>query len=747
MTGTLFSYSGANILTDNIFYGATQAEWDCAVALFGDTVLPSVCNPNIPVSPNSAIASALKIPSCISKNGQAYGIGAWTTHKSTPAMVKEWSENSNLGICAVTRDIQAIDLDCATPELTLFAADYFSINIAQDIPLRVGKAGRGTIFLRVESPEPLAKSKITLRNSGGIIEFLGARQQTLLFGMHSSGVRYFWPYGNPTSVPTISLKEFNSLWQDLATHLGSSEALTLQGVNERNAGTALDSADPFLPTLTAAGDVLYATKEKVLINCPWSSEHSDPTDTEAAYLPATTTQPANYRCLHAHCSDRNIVDLHAHYKYSTPDFDDVALVEPRELGTPDPTAWMHDARWVRRANKNKEQVIDPKVFSNVQLALEYPQLCDGLKLQYDTFSGTTTVWDTNAGEKGKGYTPLTDEHVTRIKNTLSDNPLLNLAVSDKELSAQITVYQGKHGVDCAMNALETVAPWDGKHRLKDFAHQVMGTANNEYTSDVGVYMFLAITARIYLKDVSIDAIPVLIGAQKSRKSRLVKALSLVPEHYSKVNFKDSDADKVRFMAGRSVVNWDELSGVSRADLSAIKSFITETKDTIVPKYSNRAIDIARRSVIIATTNDQRFLKDPTGNRRFFPVNVGVMSEATLAQFLVDKEQYYAEALHMIKEDLSCIHDVYNRIDESAGAAVARRNSLEIANEHKNIIQWLSDQEDTGMVSAVDIHTCLLVGRNITKIKLIEIGQSLITLGYECVDIDTHCYKKILPNLE
>ena len=729
-------------MSTEIFYGATKAEWSAFTALFGDAILPSVCNPTTPVSPDSNLSSALKIPSCISAKGTAYGIKGWTTHKSTPAMVKKWSENPNLGICATTRDIFAIDCDCATPELTKFVVEYFAINICQGIPLRIGKAGRGTLLLRVESPEPLAKSKITLRNDGGIIEFLGSRQHTMLAGMHSSGVRYFWPDGLPTTVPTISLKDFNELWQALADHLGSGEQLALQGVNERATGTALSLLDPFAQVLRDAGIVRTEIGDKIAIECPWSHTHSGPSGlTASTYMTATTTLPANYRCQHAHCADKNISHLHELFSFKTDDFADVALVDPVDM------SWSKDPRWVRRPVKDKEPVIDAKVFSNIQLALEYPQLCDGLKLQYDTFSGTTTVWDTNAGVEGKGYIPLADEHVTRIKNTLCDNPVLKLAVSDKELSAQITVFQGKHGVDCALNALENIAPWDGVSRLKDFASDILGVARNEYTSDVGMYMFLAITARVYLKDVSIDAIPVLIGAQKSRKSRFVKALPLVPEHYAKVNFRDSDADKIRVMAGSSVVNWDELSGVSRADLSAIKTFITETKDRIVPKYSNRAVDIQRRSVIIATTNEQRFLEDPTGNRRFFPLNVGVLTEDALKTLEANKHQYYAEALSMLKENPDCVHDVYNRIDECEGAAIARRNSLKISDEHKIVIQWLGNQDHPDTVYGTDLHLSVMPGRNLTRVKLIVLGQSLITLGYECVDLDTHCYKKILPNLE
>jgi hypothetical protein len=724
-------------------YGATAEEWAAFSKLFGSAILPSVCDPTVPVSENSAIQSALKIPSAISRSGHAYGMGAWTTHKATPAHVKAWSEDNRLGICAVTRDINAIDCDCSTPELTAFVVEYFALNIGQEIPLRVGKAGRGTLLVRVDSPEPLAKSKITLKNNGGIIEFLGSRQQTMLAGTHSSGVRYFYPDGLPTSVPTISLKEFHELWQALSEHLGTGESLNTDGVNERATGTALSLLDPFAQVLRDAGIVRAELGDKIAIECPWSHEHSGPSGlTASTYMMATTTQPANYRCLHGHCSGKNISHLHELFSFKTDDFGDVALVKPSAV-VEAPASWRHDPRWVHKLDKNGDPYIDPNIKSNIQVALEYPELCDGLSLQYDTFAGTTTVWD-NKGTKG--YVPLADTHITRIYNVFNDHPNLKIKMGDRETNAQVGLYQTTHGVDCAMNALENIAPWDGVPRLKYFAREVLHAGKSQYAADVGVYMYLAITARIYLTDVSIDAIPVLIGKQKARKSRLVKALALVPEHYTKINFTDSDADKVRKMVGRSVINWDELSGVARSDINAIKSFITETKDTIVPKFSNKAVDIVRRGVMIGTTNDARFLIDPTGNRRFFPLTIG-SAGIDLDKQEANKEQYYAEALHLIKQNPALIHDLYNRIDESHEAAVARSNATRISPSHKRIIDWLSSQDETETVYVSDMYELVMGTKQPKHMGMVEIGQSLMLIGYECVDLDTHCYKKILPNLE
>lgn len=735
-------------------YGANADEWAAFSKLFGDAILPSVCDPTVPVSENSAIQSALKIPSAISRSGHAYGMGAWATHKATPAQVKSWAADDRLGICAVTRDINAIDCDCSTPELTAFVVEYFALNIGQEIPLRVGKAGRGTLLVRVDSPEPLAKSKITLRNEGGIIEFLGSRQQTMLAGTHSSGVRYFYPDGLPTSVPTISLKEFNALWQDLAEHLGSKEKLTVEGVNERNAGTALDSSDPFLPTLTAADDVLYATKEKVLINCPWASEHSDPTDTEAAYLPATTTQPANYRCLHAHCSGRNIVDLHAHYKYSTPDFDDVALAEPSKKA---PT-WRDDPEWEWKPDKNKEmQIANDRV--NVLPRFKYPVLCGGWEFRRDTFrlgpeyrvAGSNSAWK------------LVDEDaITHLDRAFrKDKAHFVITEPTDIISRNLSAYLSDKSSDSAVEQIEALPVWDGVARLHRLAPDILRTKDTEYTRDVGMYLMLSLTMRMmYKHETEVHGTIILKSSQGMGKSFFVESLPLGSKATSFQLRNDETAMARKLHSGATTVfELEEMAGLKGTGDENAKKVLVASSDSWRNLYAEYETDVPRRSIFIGTTNKGDVLKDTTGNRRWFPLVVcDGMPKGTFIdtyKYLENKLQYFAEAKHILETQggEQYVKNLYKKHMGSEEAEAARLGLFAASAYHERIVEILSGENGDvyETMSAIAMHRLLHIKSDPSPATLIDIERSFVKLGCVLLNEATkkyaNCYKNILPNLE
>jgi predicted P-loop ATPase len=734
-------------LSANIIYGATAEEWDAFTLLFGDAILPSVCDQNVPVSENSSLKSALKIPSLISRDNTAYGMAGWQTHKATPKDITRWSSDARLGICASTRNIQAIDCDCSTPELTARIVEYFCINIGGNPPLRVGKAGRGTLLVHVDSPEPMVKSVMQLRNDGGAVEFLGANQQTMLAGTHSSGARYYWPDGLPTSVPTISLKNFAELWDALSEALGDGSTLSTHAANERALGTALDAHDPFVQILSDAGAIRSATKTQVNITCPWVEEHTDGAqgETSSTYMLATSTHPANYRCLHSHCRGRNITHLHDHFGYSTAvdDFVGTELMEPRQL------TWREDPAWARKLDKTGKSIVDTQAPSNILVALKYPELTDGLILKYDTFTTRATLWNTKLGDTGPGYIELTDTHITQIRNALARNEHVQLKFSKKEVEEQLAVYLSENGVDSAKNAMQNLPEWDGVERLKYYARDVLKAADNSYTSDVGVYIFVAATARIMYAPVSVDGVPVFFGAQGCGKTTTVAGMTLVPEHYGNLKFQDNPANLYPSLAGRSIVGLDELTGLRKSDAETVKNFITQPSDSWVPKFSNRTMTQVRRCVFVGSTNQKRFLVDPTGERRLLPVEVAVTAPEMDRELQArNLKQYYAEALAMLKDGQGIVHEIYNRINNSPIAKAAKWAATKISPSHSRLLKLLASREDVmDTVDVCEIYQVVTGQVAVKEYMLLELGQSLKVIGYECIDEDLHIYKLKHESLE
>lgn len=745
-----------NLNTDNHIYGASKEEWAAAVALFGDSVLPSVCAPNIPTTENSALTDYYKIPSVIGRSGKAYGIKSWQSYRATNADVKLWSSDNRHGICACTRYICAIDIDATTPELTAWIVEYFAVNIRADIPLRVGKAGRGTLFLRVEAPNGLAKSVMQLKDNGGNVEFLGTRQQSMLFGTHKSGATYFWPDGFPTSVPTISLKAFAELWDDLAAHLGEldggqPQTLTVDGLNERAAGSVLDSEDPFVAVLNDSGTVMRTTKDKVFIECPWADQHSEQggKNSEAAYMPPTSTHPANYRCLHSHCKARSITDLHAYYSYMPDDFGDVplapALIPGQKLTGVD---ILRDEDWHRRKTKNGDLVIDAREPANILVALKYPEFTDGMLLRYDTFTHAAAVWETKNGGNGIGWVEMLPTHVTRIRNSMSTNPYVQMKFSTKEIEEQLNVYHDICGLDSGINMIENIPAWDGVERLRYYGRDVLKAEDNSYVADIGKYIFMAMVARVMYAPVQIDGVPVLVSRQGTRKSTMVEGMALTPQYYVAMDFAEDKKEMYRQMSGRMVIGMDELSGTSKAEVTEIKKFITRSTDTWTPKFSNTTKTAARRGILVGTTNQNRFLKDKTGERRMLPVKVAVTA-GTMDTDLQEqnKVQYIAEAIHLLKAGVKEIHSLYNNILRNPICIRAILDATMVSGSHMRVVRVIEEADDKETIHIESIYSQIVGQSTLQAYQLDQIGQSLKVLGYECVDEDMHIYKLIHDSLE
>ena len=118
-----------------------------------------------------------------------------------------------------------------------------------------------------------------------------------------------------------------------------------------------------------------------------------------------------------------------------------------------------------------------------------------------------------------------------------------------------------------------------------------------------------------------DYCPVLEGKGGLRKSSLVEVLATT-DFYSDTKFDVSRGHEAQEQVqGVWLYEIAELAGFSKSDVNDIKSFITSKKDRYRVAYGKVVEDFPRQCVMVGTTNDDKYLKDPTGNRRFWPVPV------------------------------------------------------------------------------------------------------------------------------
>lgn len=187
-------------------------------------------------------------------------------------------------------------------------------------------------------------------------------------------------------------------------------------------------------------------------------------------------------------------------------------------------------------------------------------------------------------------------------------------------------YANRNSFNAVKKFYESLPTWDRTPRAETLFVKFLGAEDTPYTREVTMKWLLGAIARIYHAGCDFQWAPVLQGAQRIGKSKLVKMLGgkegVNPNGYSwHVALKDSvdDAHAVDALQKGGIIEIEEFSAARRAEINALKSFISADEDTRRFAYDRHATTRKRHGVFIVTCNDDQFLRDPTGNARFWIV--------------------------------------------------------------------------------------------------------------------------------
>lgn len=193
--------------------------------------------------------------------------------------------------------------------------------------------------------------------------------------------------------------------------------------------------------------------------------------------------------------------------------------------------------------------------------------------------------------------------------------------------------------------------WDGVSRLSTWLHDYAGAVDLADTPEgsglVRVYgekWMMSIVARAYEPGCKVDTMLVLMGGQGARKSSMLRAIAPAAS-FAAVQIDPSDKDSVLRASKFAVVEWPELAGASKREQEVLKDYFSLQEDRVRPPYARGDLRIPRRTVFAATTNEDDFLRDATGSRRYWPVRVG---QIDLDGLLAIKDQLWAEAVDLYR---------------------------------------------------------------------------------------------------
>jgi predicted P-loop ATPase len=187
--------------------------------------------------------------------------------------------------------------------------------------------------------------------------------------------------------------------------------------------------------------------------------------------------------------------------------------------------------------------------------------------------------------------------------------------------------------------------WDGTHRLETWASRYLGAEPTDLTHAMGSLWLISAIARVYRPGVKADHMLILEGEQGARKSTALKILA--GEDWFTDELPDlGSKDAAIHMQGVWIVEIAELDAIGRAEVSRIKAFLTRTTDRFRPPYGRHTVEIKRQCVFAGTVNPDTYLRDETGNRRFWPIRCGDIDIDALAR---DRDQLWAEAVARFKD--------------------------------------------------------------------------------------------------
>ncbi len=190
-----------------------------------------------------------------------------------------------------------------------------------------------------------------------------------------------------------------------------------------------------------------------------------------------------------------------------------------------------------------------------------------------------------------------------------------------------------------------ILKWDGVPRdeklLVDYAH----AEDNPLNRAIGKLLLIAMARRILQPGCKYDYMVILQGPEGRLKSSFFKELAGEDFFEESLTF-GADAKKImENTAGKWLAEIAELSGLNAKDIEHIKALITRTEDWARLAYGYFAESAPRQFVLVGTTNDEVFLRDAPGNRRYLPVGVTDIDIEALRR---DREQLFAEAVELEK---------------------------------------------------------------------------------------------------
>lgn len=344
---------------------------------------------------------------------------------------------------------------------------------------------------------------------------------------------------------------------------------------------------------------------------------------------------------------------------------------------------------------------------NVVRALSEDERWSG-RLRWSTFEEAASLDDR----------PLTDDGLTSVALWLDE--VYGLRPGAELLLRGLVHVARQHSFHPVRDWLSSLV-WDGEDRLERLLVERFGAEDTPLVQQIAYRWLIGAVARVFEPGCKLDTMVVLVGAQGARKS--TGCAALVPElgWFTDTAFDVTNKDAMVQLQGVWIVEIAELQSLRKSGADAVKAFLSSRRDRFRRPYGRIAEDHPRQAVFIGTTNDEEFLADATGSRRFWPVRVG---HVDVEGIRAERDQLWAEAVAAYRAGEPWWLDT-----EGEEALRASSRAHEVGDPWEDAIgRWVVKQAGPFTVERVLAEAVKLPVERMDRSKRTRAGQVLARLG-------------------
>lgn len=264
------------------------------------------------------------------------------------------------------------------------------------------------------------------------------------------------------------------------------------------------------------------------------------------------------------------------------------------------------------------------------------------KIKYNNRKMMTYIYpESPISNDEKKPVAISDVHYTKIKMWVEEN--FYLAFGTQLVCEIVEEIAQEHSHDPVLDYFESLK-WDYKPRIDNWLHDYAGVVMDDYSKSIARCFLISAVARTYDPGCKVDTVLIMSGRQGAKKSSLLCSLAgkeYFSDHIESLQSKDSRMQ----LQGPLILEMAELDALNKKESEAAKSFIATQVDKFRMPYARNTVDIPRKCVIAGTVNEDEFLRDASGGRRYWPVKIVSADPDGISRV---RDQLWAEAVEYYK---------------------------------------------------------------------------------------------------